>query len=242
MCYGNKWFPTLIKIISSRILSCNVFNLHHVTIQNILIILKIALILFYAECCLIFKWNMTLTGFCQYLCDSPVCLVFTSNLPHITEYCIRVWSCHVTWAVLHVHLVEGVLCVRRVRCVSYWGCVRMCERDLCVSGCNGPCVCEMEGVSVSCGSVGYIFSHNSSRSQVTPVFSRTYFAFFPSPVYHTPSSGFGRQIFPPLRLQNSLFLSRNPSLFPLTQLGRDCRDYRLLVTVMCVCVYSLLQL
>ncbi len=82
--------------------------------------------MFYAEYCLIFKWNMTLTGFCQYLCDSPVCLVFTSNLPHITEYCIRVWSCHVTWAVLHVHLVEGVLCVRRVRCVSYWGCVRIC--------------------------------------------------------------------------------------------------------------------
>ncbi len=109
--------------------------------------------------------------------------------------------------------------------------------------CNGPCVCVRWRVWVfPVGRWDIFFSHNSSRSQVTPVFSRTYFAFFPSPVYHTPSSGFGRQIFPPLRLQNSLFLSRNPSLFPLTQLGRDCRDYRLLVTVMCVCVYSLLQL
>lgn len=122
--------------------------------------------------------------------------------------------------------------------------LRVCERDL--SGCNGPCVCvcEMEGVSVSCGSVGYIFSHNSSRSQVTPVFSRTYFAFFPSPalpytflwVWPTNLSTTS----PP---EQSVSLSES-FVFPLTQLGRDCRDYRLLVTVMCVCVfvYSLLQL
>lgn len=138
------------------------------------------------------------------------------------------WSCHVTW----VHLVEGVLCVRRVRCVSYWGCVSV----TCLAVTDRVCVCEMEGVSVSCGSVGYIFSHNSSRSQVTPVFSRTYFAFFPSPalpytflwVWPTNLSTTS----PP---EQSVSLSES-FVFPLTQLGRDCRDYRLLVTVMCVCL------
>lgn len=136
----------------------------------------------YAEYCLIFGWNMTLTDFCQCLCDSPVCLVFASDLPHITEYCIRVWSCHVTWVGLHVHLVEGVLCVRRVRCVSYWGCVRIYSvTSACLALTDRVCVRRRVWV-FPVGRWDMFLSHNSSRSQVTPVFSRTYFAFFPSPV------------------------------------------------------------
>jgi len=94
---------------------------------------------------------------------------------------------------LRVHLVEGVLCVRRVRCVSYRGCVWICVSvtSACLALMDRMCVCEREkerererdGGCVCFLWVGGIcfFSHNSCRSQVTPVFSRTYLAFFPPP-------------------------------------------------------------
>lgn len=185
---------------------------------------------------------MTLTSFGQYLCDSSVCLVFASNLPHITEYCIRVWSCHVIWAGLRVHLDEGVLCVRRVRCVSYWGCVRICVSvtSACLALTDRVCVWD-GGCECFLWVGGICFFPIIPAGLRSPLCSHAHILHsFLLQHYHTPSSGFGRQIFPPLRLQNSLFLSRNPLLFPLTQLGRDCRDYRLLVTVMCarVCVFT----
>lgn len=56
---------------------------------------------------------------------------------------------------------------------------------------------------------------------------------FPLQQHQTPSSGFGRQIFPSLLLRTLCF-SLDPPCFPLTQLGRDCWDLQV-VGDSCVC-------